>query len=93
MGSDQSKVVFITGGNGEIINIGTGKQYTNEQIVRRIERILNIKFKIGKYPRKTWDTDNWVANNKRAKNILKWKPLNSIDQGLRKTIEWYKNNN
>ena len=55
---------------GEIINIGTGKQYSNKQIVRKIEKILKLKLKFGTFPKRTWDTNNWVANNQKAKKIL-----------------------
>lgn len=77
---------------GEIINIGTGKQYSNKQVVRKIEKILNLKLKLGTFPKRAWDTNNWVANNQKAKKMLKWSPKFSIEEGLKKTIEWYKNN-
>jgi nucleoside-diphosphate-sugar epimerase len=77
--------------NGDIINIGTGKQYTNLEIAIKIEKILKLKLKLGTFPKRAWDTNNWVANNSKAKKILKWSPEYSIDQGLRKTIDWNKN--
>nr|MBI5456058.1 NAD(P)-dependent oxidoreductase [Candidatus Levybacteria bacterium] len=74
---------------GEIINIGTGKQYSNKEIVKKIEKILKLKLKLGTFPKRAWDTDNWVANNQKARKVLKWNPKYSIDQGLKKTIEWH----
>ena len=76
--------------NGEIINIGTGKQYSNKEIVKKIEKILNIKLKLGIFPKRAWDTSNWVADVKKSKKMLKWTAQNSLEQGLRKTIDWQK---
>ena len=32
------------------------------------------------------------ANNKLALKYLSWKPLIKFEDGLKKTVEWYKNN-
>jgi nucleoside-diphosphate-sugar epimerase len=77
---------------GEIINIGTGKQYSNKEVVKIIEDILNKKLKLGVYPKRNWDTNNWVSNNSKAKRVLKWKPEFSIRDGLRETVRWNKKN-
>lgn len=75
---------------GELINIGTGKQYSNKEIIKIIEKILKLKLKLGIFPKRVWDTSNWVTNNLKAKRVLKWYPENSIEQGLRQTVEWYR---
>lgn len=84
------KSMLLKTNKGEIINIGTGKQYSNKEIIRMIEKILKLKLKLGVFPKRAWDTNNWVANNLKAKRILKWHSKNSMEQGLRKTIKWFK---
>ena len=84
------KAMTIKLSPGEIINIGTGKQYSNHEIVKIIEKILKLKFKLGIFPKRAWDTNNWVADNSKARKVLKWSPEYSIEQGLKKTIEWSK---
>ena len=79
--------------NGEIINIGTGKQYSNMEIVKIIEKILKVKLKLGVFQKRSWDTNNWISDNSKAKKLLKWNPKYSIKQGLKNTIEWYIKNN
>lgn len=79
---------------GEIINIGTGKQYSNDEIVNAINNILKKKLIVikGGYEPRKWDTDYWVADNKKAERLLKWYPKHSLNKGLKKTIEWFKKN-
>lgn len=79
--------------SGEIINLGTGKQSSNYDVVKIIEKILNKKLtvKIGTFPQKPWDTDYWVANTEKASKILHWKPKYTLEAGLKETIAFYKN--
>lgn len=75
---------------GEIINIGSGEQWSNEEVITIIEKITNKKLNIGleKYPNSPSDTHHWVANIQKAKTLLKWVPEHSLTQGLEKTLIW-----
>lgn len=78
--------------DGEIFNIGTGKQYSNEDIVKTIEKLLNKKIMIIKdFPKRKWDIGYWVANTKKAYKLLHFKAKFSLEQGLKETIEWNRN--
>jgi nucleoside-diphosphate-sugar epimerase len=76
--------------NGEIINLGTGKQSGNDDVVKTIGNLLNKKLsvRIGKFSKRAWDTNYWVANNRKAKQLLRWEPKYSLTQGVKKTINW-----
>jgi len=80
--------------NGEIINLGTGKQNGNNEIIKTIEKVLQkkLKIKMGKFPNRTWDTNFWVADIKKAKKLLSWTPKYDLEDGLKKTIDWFKTN-
>lgn len=77
---------------GEIYNIGTGKQYSNHDIVGALEKIIGKKIKIAKktFKNRPWDTKTWVADISRAKNDLGWHPQFSLEKGLRTTYRWFK---
>jgi len=80
--------------NGEIINLGTGIQTDNKDVVKIIGRILNKQLivKVGNFVQKPWDTNYWVANNNKAKKLLNWTPKYNLEQGLKKTIVFYMEN-
>jgi nucleoside-diphosphate-sugar epimerase len=79
---------------GEIINVGSGLQYTVEDILLKVSSLIGVS------PRFTWENDKerqyepelWVSNIEKCKNLLSWNPNFNIDEGLSKTIEWYKDN-
>src|SRR3990167_9142132 len=76
---------------GRILNIGTGKEYTNDEIVKTLFRISNKKtvIKKGKFPKRIWDSPHWVADISNAKNLLNWTPAYSLEKGLTKTYNWF----
>lgn len=79
---------------GEIFNIGTGKEYTNDEVVKKLFASAESKTKVkkGSYPKRTWDTSHWRADNSHTKNILGWKPMYSLEEGLEKNYLWFKKN-
>lgn len=75
---------------GKILNIGTGLQYTNDEVVKVLFKVSKKEVKIekGSYPKRMWDQPNWVADISQAKKILNWSPKFSIEKGLAATYNW-----
>lgn len=72
---------------GKAVNIGTGIQSTNKELIQNLERIFGKKIKLIEIPRiREYDTSvSWVANNSVLKS-LGWLPEYSLTEGLTKTI-------
>lgn len=79
---------------GEIINLGTGKEHTNDEIVEKLFNLTNRRTQVkkGGYPKRSWDVAHWKADISKAKKILNWKPGNDLDKGLLDTYSWIKSN-
>lgn len=77
---------------GTIFNLGTGKQTSNIQVVKMIEKLLNLKATstLNHFPNRSWDTKYWVANMDNVQETLHWKATIDCLEGLIKTIEWFK---
>ncbi len=79
---------------GEIYNIGSGRQYSIGDIVRSILEITksksNVEWGAVKKQERYIEPVKWQADISKAKKILRWKPKNTIDSGLQKTIQWFK---
>jgi len=76
--------------DGIPINLGTGKKYKIKHVAEKIFQIMNWR------PKKIiYDTTKPIGVKSRglditrAKQLLGWKPKYTLEQGLRKTIEWY----
>lgn len=78
---------------GEIFNIGSGVQTTIKNVVDDVFLLTNSESKcIWNYYRDSpLSTKTWVGNCEKAKNVLGWFAKTKFIDGLRKTIEWTKN--
>ncbi|MBU1766854.1 MAG: GDP-mannose 4,6-dehydratase [Candidatus Omnitrophica bacterium] len=77
---------------GEIINLGSGREYKIKDVVNLIFDLTKskVKPKIGKLAYRQGETMNFYCSNRKAQKILKWKPKISLNKGLCRTIGWYK---
>jgi len=80
------------GASGEIINIGSGRQWANEEIVAAIGSIVGepVRVRVGAHPARSWDRTSWVADVRKAKQRLGWEPRHSLHSGLEKTVAWFR---
>lgn len=79
---------------GEIINVCTGNQGTLGEVAENALAITkaSVEIKWGSYERRSYDTDIWVGNPARAEKFMGWKAKIGLKEGLRKTIDWIKEN-
>jgi nucleoside-diphosphate-sugar epimerase len=78
--------------SGEVLNMGTGVEFTNDEVVQTLFKIASKKVKIekGAYPKRLWDNPHWIADISKTKKLLNWKPRFTLEQGLRYTYNWFR---
>jgi nucleoside-diphosphate-sugar epimerase len=76
------------------VNIGTGRAWSNETVVRFIEDIVGRKIETHPeaYPLRDVDLNQGVADTARARKVLAWRPRFSLKQGLAHTYTWLTQN-
>jgi len=76
--------------SNEVFNIGSGKQYTLQQVVDEVQDISSNKLKVTWNDRKSnqLEPSFWKADITKTKKQLNWKPRISLKQGLQKTYQW-----
>lgn len=79
---------------GEIYNICSGNEYTVEEIVNRVMSITNsnVNLNWGKVEGRQYEPKVWHGDANKIKEKCNWIAKTSIDEGLSKTIEWFKEN-
>ena len=80
--------------NGEIINIGNSIEYKIKDVAEKIVKMMGSPIRLlkGALPKRTGETEHFFCSNEKAKRLLGWTPKIILDDGLRKTIQWYENN-
>ncbi len=77
---------------GEVINIGSGVEYRIRDIAEKILQKMGnpIRLSIGAREKRQGEADHFFCCNKKANEILGWSPKIGIDQGLDRTISWFR---
>ena len=77
---------------GQSFNFGNDKPLKVLDIVNTIQKLTKkekLKPKILNIAK--GEIKDQYLNSKKAHKLLKWKPKYTLEQGLKETIEWYKN--
>jgi GDP-mannose 4,6-dehydratase len=80
---------------GEIFNFCTGKGTSIEQLANLVANLTSYNGEVhwNTIPERPADIEVLVGNYEKAKRVLDWNPKFTLEKGLKKTIEFWKNNN
>lgn len=81
---------------GEIINVGTNFEISIKELIYKIANLLNKDINIETDEKRIRPVNSEVerlwCDNAKILKLTDWKPKETIDTGLAKTIEWFKEN-
>jgi nucleoside-diphosphate-sugar epimerase len=73
----------------EIINLGGDRLTTLNNVIEQISQLVGKKPVIEHQPVHPADVPATWANVEKAKRLLGWTPQVSLEEGLRRTVQWY----
>ena len=86
------RVAEVPESAGEIINIGSSKEISVGDLAKKIFMLLGKSPEIITEERRLRpeksEVERLLANTDKAKKILNWSPEITLDEGLKRTIEW-----
>ena len=74
----------------EILNIGGSQTTELRELVAKIEKALRKKAQIQTMPSQAGDVPLTCADVGKAKRLLGYEPRTTIDEGLKKFVEWHR---
>ena len=78
---------------GETYCLGGGNELTNLEITKQILKLMDAGEDMIKYVKDRKGHDlRYAIDYSKIKNELGWQPQINFNQGLAKTVDWYKNN-
>lgn len=75
---------------GQAVNIATGHRITLRALLAQMARILGGSSKARHAPARAGDVRHSLADVTRARRLLGYRPRWGLDEGLEKTLEWYR---
>eukprot|EP00933_Yihiella_yeosuensis_P052783 TRINITY_DN50909_c0_g1_i1.p1 TRINITY_DN50909_c0_g1~~TRINITY_DN50909_c0_g1_i1.p1 ORF type:complete len:325 (+),score=65.98 TRINITY_DN50909_c0_g1_i1:103-1077(+) len=73
----------------EIVNLGGGSTHTLNEFIETIEKHVGKKAQLNLLPNQPGDVKVTSACQKNAQRVLNFKPNISLDEGIKRTVEWY----
>lgn len=81
---------------GNVINIGSGKEISIGELVKKIGLLMNKETIVSQDPDRIRpdksEVERLLCDNRKAYEIVGWKPEVDLDEGLGLTIEWIRDN-
>ena len=78
------------GGKTDFFNLGTNEGNTVKEVFNTCEQIVKKEIPIKTMPPRAGDPASLVADNKKAKSILGWKPERTLKDSINSAYEWEK---
>lgn len=78
-------------GSGEVMNIGTGRRVTVAELAAVMAKVCGHPHVTPTFqPPRAGDVPHSLADISRARQLLGYEPVATLEQGLTETVEWYK---
>jgi nucleoside-diphosphate-sugar epimerase len=81
--------------NGEVVNVGSDITYSIEWLAYKIAELMGLtELRIRQDPRRfrRLDLEHLQCDNTKLRRYTGWSPQVGIEEGLRRTIEWFREN-
>jgi nucleoside-diphosphate-sugar epimerase len=73
----------------EVVNLGGDRPVELNTVINHIARLLGREVQVIRHPPHAADVPTTWAAIEKAKNLLRWSPQTTVDQGLRNCVDWY----
>lgn len=86
----KANILAMEKGKNMVLNIGTGKGTTVNELFKMLKNIIGYTDEPVHAPPRKGDVRRSVLDCSKAKQILGWEPKVSLEEGLRRTVEYFK---
>ena len=76
--------------SGEVINVATGGRVSLNQLLETLQEITGCRVTPEYEPPRDGDVRDSQADIAKATRLLDYRPLVALDEGLRRTVEWFR---
>ncbi len=85
-----ANILAMDKGDGEIVNIGTGKGTSVNELFRMLKEITGYSKEANYGPPRPGDLRKSILDPSKAEEVLGWKARVPLEEGLKMTVEWFR---
>lgn len=89
----KSNLPVFAAGDGQIYNIGTGRQTSLKELSSKVKATIGIEMAAAHAPQKLGKVDKVALTYHKIQWDLGWSPLISLEEGLKKAVRFYRTPN
>jgi nucleoside-diphosphate-sugar epimerase len=78
------------GASGQVINVATGGRISLNELFTTLRTIIGAKVEPEYLPERAGDVRDSQADIGKAQRILGYAPIVTFEEGLRRTVDWYR---
>jgi len=86
----RANILAMEKGKNVVLNIGTGRGTTVNELFKMLKSITGYSDEPEYAPPRKGDVRKSILDCSKAKEILDWEPKVSLEEGLRRTVEYFK---
>ena len=83
---------LFDGGRSDFFNAGVGRGYSNNEVIKEIEKITGKKMNVKYGDRRKGDADSLYASNEKIKKVLGWEPKYGLEKIIETAYLWHTKN-
>ena len=76
---------------GRVFNVATGRRIDLNQTIQMLKKLIGYSGEVKYGPDRAGDVKHSLADISERERYLGYKPTVDFEEGLRRTIEWYRN--
>ena len=84
------KAVKAPGASGHVINVATGSRISLNRLFTSMRDMIGSRVEAKYGPTRAGDVKDSIADITKAGTLLGYEPTVSLEEGLKKTIDWYR---
>lgn len=81
---------LLDGGQSNFYNAGSGKGFSNNEILETVKNVLGTELKVKYAPRRSGDADALYASIEKIGKDLSWTPKHSLKEIVESATAWHK---
>src|SRR5687768_3390011 len=85
------KAVNADAASGQVVNVATGTRISLNTLFETMRDVVGSRLEVKYGPTRHGDVKDSLADITRARALLGYEPSVSLEEGLKKTLEWYRN--
>jgi UDP-glucose 4-epimerase len=87
---DALQAASVDESSGRVFNVGSGRGYSVREVIAAVEAQLGKKLSVAWKQGRPIDVPVSILSIARSRDLLGWNPRTSFEDGLRRTIEWWR---